>query len=35
MLRVLGESVNVGQLQAGAETMGLAAEWREMESLRE
>ena len=35
MLRVLGDNVDIRQLQADAESMGLAAEWRDMERLAE
>ena len=35
MLRVLGESVDAAKLRADAAAMGLAAEWREMEGLKE
>ena len=35
MLRVLGDLVDVLQLRADAESMGLEAQWREMEALPE
>lgn len=35
MLRVLGDSVNVDQLKAEAETLGLAKQWTEMMALKD